>query len=89
MLLDVEQKRIIINKYKLHGTDTGSTEVQLAILTHRINSLTEHLKTHSKDYHSRRGLMLMVGQRRRLLKYLKRKSDQRYLVLIGQLELRR
>ena len=75
MALNVEQKKIIIDDYKQHESDTGSPEVQVAILTKRINDLTEHFKTHTKDYHSRRGLMIMVGQRRRLLDYLKRKSN--------------
>ena len=72
------------------GTDdTGSPEVQVAILTERINNLTEHLKTHAKDFHSRRGLLMMVGRRRRLLDYVKRKNQQRYETLIGRLSLRR
>ena len=89
MALDVEQKKIIIDDYKQHESDTGSPEVQVAILTKRINDLTEHFKIHSKDYHSRRGLMIMVGQRRRLLDYLKKKSKDRYAVLIERLGLRR
>lgn len=89
MALNVEQKKIIIEDYKQHDTDTGSPEVQVAILTKRINDLTEHFKTHTKDYHSRRGLMIMVGQRRRLLDYLKKKSKERYATLIDRLGLRR
>ena len=89
MALNVEVKKVIIDDYKQHETDTGSPEVQVAILTKRINDLTEHFKTHTKDYHSRRGLMIMVGQRRRLLDYLKRKSKERYGVLIERLGLRR
>jgi len=89
MALNVEQKKIIIDDYKQHDSDTGSPEVQVAILTKRINDLTEHFKTHSKDYHSRRGLMIMVGQRRRLLDYLKRKNKDRYATLIERLGLRR
>ncbi|MDG2312799.1 MAG: 30S ribosomal protein S15, partial [Alphaproteobacteria bacterium] len=69
--------------------DTGSPEVQVAVLTERIINLTEHLKTHAKDHHSRRGLLLMVGQRRRLLNYTKRKSEERYKVLVDRLGLRR
>jgi small subunit ribosomal protein S15 len=89
MALNVEQKKIIIEDYKQHESDTGSPEVQVAILTKRINDLTEHFKIHTKDYHSRRGLMIMVGQRRRLLDYLKKKSKDRYAVLIERLGLRR
>jgi small subunit ribosomal protein S15 len=89
MALNVEQKKIIIEDYKQHESDTGSPEVQVAILTRRINDLTEHFKTHTKDYHSRRGLMIMVGQRRRLLDYLKKKNKDRYATLIERLGLRR
>lgn len=89
MSLNAENKKIIIDDFKTHDSDTGSPEVQVAILTKRINDLTEHFKTHSKDYHSRRGLMMMVGQRRRLLDYLKRKSAPRYATLIERLGLRR
>ncbi|BDU72610.1 30S ribosomal protein S15 [Mesoterricola silvestris] len=89
MALNVEQKKIIIEDYKQHDTDTGSPEVQVAILTKRINDLTEHFKVHAKDYHSRRGLMVMVGQRRRLLDYLRRKDKARYSSLIERLGLRR
>lgn len=89
MALNVEQKKIIIEDYKVHESDTGSPEVQVAILTKRINDLTEHFKIHAKDYHSRRGLMIMVGQRRRLLDYLKRKDKNRYATLIERLGLRR
>ena len=89
MALNVEQKKIIIDDYKQHESDTGSPEVQVAILTKRINDLTEHFKTHTKDYHSRRGLMIMVGQRRRLLDYLRKKDKARYASLIERLGLRR
>jgi small subunit ribosomal protein S15 len=89
MPLNVEQKKIIIEDYKQHEGDTGSPEVQVALLTKRINDLTEHFKVHTKDYHSRRGLMIMVGQRRRLLDYLKRKDKSRYASLIERLGLRR
>ena len=89
MSLNAESKKIIIDDFKTHDSDTGSPEVQVAILTKRINDLTEHFKAHSKDYHSRRGLMMMVGQRRRLLDYLKRKSQERYNILIERLGLRR
>ena len=89
MALNVEQKKVIIEDFKQHDTDTGSPEVQVAILTKRINDLTEHFKVHAKDYHSRRGLLIMVGQRRRLLDYLKRKDKTRYATLIERLGLRR
>ena len=89
MALNVEQKKVIIEDFKQHDTDTGSPEVQVAILTKRINDLTEHFKIHAKDYHSRRGLLIMVGQRRRLLDYLKRKDKTRYATLIERLGLRR
>ena len=89
MALNIDQKLIIIEDFKQHATDTGSPEVQVALLTKRINDLTEHFKVHTKDYHSRRGLMIMVGQRRRLLDYLKRKDKTRYATLIERLGLRR
>jgi small subunit ribosomal protein S15 len=89
MALNTDQKLIIIEDFKQHATDTGSPEVQVALLTKRINDLTEHFKLHTKDYHSRRGLMIMVGQRRRLLDYLKRKDKTRYATLIERLGLRR
>jgi small subunit ribosomal protein S15 len=89
MALNVEDKKVIIDSYKQHESDTGSPEVQVAILTNRINYLTEHFKVHAKDYHSRRGLLIMVGQRRRLLDYLKRKDKARYASLIERLGLRR
>jgi small subunit ribosomal protein S15 len=89
MALNVEQKKIIIEDFKQHESDTGSPEVQVALLTKRINDLTEHFKTHTKDYHSRRGLMIMVSQRRRLLDYLKKRDKVRYGTLIERLGLRR
>ncbi len=82
-------KAEIIEKYRLHETDTGSPEVQIAILTEDINALTEHLKTHSKDFHSRRGMLKKVGQRRRLLDYLVNNDIESYRQLIGQLNIRR
>lgn len=82
-------KTEIINTYKIHETDTGSPEVQIALLTHRINHLNEHLKTHKKDHHSRRGLLKMVGQRRNLLAYLKKKDIEAYRELIAKLGLRK
>jgi small subunit ribosomal protein S15 len=87
--ITAEKKQEIINKFKMHETDTGSTEVQIAILTERINHLTEHLKTHKKDHHSRRGLLKMVGQRRGLLNYLKKSNFDRYRRIIDALGLRR
>lgn len=88
MTLTKEQKDKIIQEYKLHEGDTGSAEVQIAILTHRINSLNEHLKAHKKDHHSRRGLLKMVGQRRGLLNYLQKKDIERYRNLIQRLGIR-
>jgi len=83
-----EKKNGIIGAYQLHEGDTGSPEVQVAILTERINHLNDHLKTHKKDHHSRRGLLKMVGQRRGLLNYLMRIDIERYRTLIGRLNLR-
>lgn len=88
MTLEKEQKIQIIEQHQLHGKDTGSPEVQVAILTRRINDLTEHLKEHKNDHHSRRGLLKMVGQRRRLLNYLKALDIERYRSLIEKLGLR-
>jgi small subunit ribosomal protein S15 len=84
-----ESKKQVINQLKIHDSDTGSPEVQVGLLTHRINYLTEHLKVHQKDHHSRRGLLMLVGQRRRLLNYVKNKDVQRYRSLIDTLGLRR
>ncbi|GHO53510.1 30S ribosomal protein S15 [Ktedonobacter sp. SOSP1-85] len=89
MALTVEEKSQIIADSRVHETDTGSPEVQVTILTSRILSLTEHLKVHKHDVHSRRGLRIMVGQRRRLLAYLSKKSPERYRALIQKLGLRR
>lgn len=88
MSLTVEEKTKIIEQYRRSGDDTGSPEVQVAIFTHQINRLTEHFKTHKKDHHSRRGLLRMVSSRRKLLDYLKKKDNQRYQALIGQLGIR-
>ncbi len=82
-------KKEVIQKYQSHESDTGSPEVQVALLTQRINYLTDHFKTHKKDHASRRGLLKMVGQRRRLLGYLKTKNQDRYSKLIGELGLRK
>lgn len=89
MVLQAQSKRVLIDKYKLHESDTGSPEVQVGLLSHRISYLTEHLKIHKKDHHSRRGLLMMVGQRRRLLNYVKDKDVQRYRKIIEDLGLRR
>ncbi|HHD11763.1 MAG TPA: 30S ribosomal protein S15 [Deltaproteobacteria bacterium] len=88
-MLTHEKKQEIIAKYRVHENDTGSPEVQIAILSERISSLDSHLKTHRKDHHSRRGLLKMVGKRRRLLDYLKRKDFRRYETLIAKLGLRK
>jgi small subunit ribosomal protein S15 len=88
MALTTEDKQAIIEKYRLHDKDTGSAEVQIAILTERINSLHRHLNEHKKDHHSRRGLLKMVGQRRRLLRYLSQKDVESYRNIIAQLGLR-
>jgi small subunit ribosomal protein S15 len=88
-MLVTEKKQEIINKFKLHESDTGSPEVQIAILTERITYLTEHFKVHKKDHHSRRGLLKIVGQRRRLLDYVKKKDDARYKEIIEKLGIRR
>jgi small subunit ribosomal protein S15 len=87
--LDASQKRGIIDRFRQHESDTGSAEVQVAILSERITYLTNHFKTHAKDHHSRRGLIKLVGQRRRLLNYLKNKDIDRYRTLIEQLGLRK
>ena len=79
----------VVEKYKIHETDTGSPEVQIAIFSHRITYLTEHLKIHKKDHHSRRGLLVLVGRRRSLLDYLKKKDVERYRIIIGKLGIKR
>jgi small subunit ribosomal protein S15 len=89
MALNKETKTDLIDKFKTHDGDTGSPEVQIAILTYKINYLTEHLKVHKKDHHSRRGLLQMVGHRRSLLNYLKGKDIDRYRTVIKELGLRR
>ena len=89
MSITAERRTALINEYATHPGDTGSPEVQVALLTERINNLTEHQKVHAKDFHSRRGLLMMVGARRGLLDYLQRKDHRRYEVLIGRLSLRR
>ena len=89
MVFTTEEKKGLIEKFKLHEGDTGSPEVQVALLTHRISYLTDHLKEHKKDHHSRRGLLKMVGRRRRLLNYVKNKDVKRYRTIIESLGLRR
>jgi small subunit ribosomal protein S15 len=89
MSITAERKQEVIKEYAKGGADTGSPEVQVALLTERITNLTEHLKSHDKDFHSRRGLLVMVGQRRRLLDYLKKKNNTRYQEIISRLGLRR
>lgn len=88
-MLTKEQKAQLASNFRLHATDTGSTDVQVALLTERIRQLTEHLRVHRKDHHSQRGLMKLVGQRRRLLRYLSRSEPARYKALISQLGLRK
>ncbi|MCD7952337.1 MAG: 30S ribosomal protein S15 [Synergistaceae bacterium] len=87
-MIEKDKKQSIIEEYKTHEADTGSTEVQVAVLTVRIRELTEHMRAHKKDFHSRRGLLIMVGKRRKLLQYLKRKDFMRYQTLIQRLGLR-
>lgn len=89
MAFEKASKTEVIEKYKRAEKDTGSTEVQIALLTNRINHLAEHLKEHIKDFHSRQGLFKMIGKRRRLLEYLKRQDVERYRTVIGALELRK
>ena len=89
MGIDKEKKQNIISEFKQHDKDTGSPEVQIAILSNRIGYLTEHFKTHAKDHHSRRGLLKLVGQRRKLLDYIKSKNKERYDNVIGRLGIRK
>jgi small subunit ribosomal protein S15 len=89
MSITKERKREVVGEYRRREGDSGSPEVQIAVLTTRVNSLTEHLRTHRKDYASRRGLLMMVSRRRRLLDYLKRVDPQRYLDMLKRLELRK
>lgn len=89
MVLTAQNKKELIDRFKLHEKDTGSPEVQIGLLTHRINYLTEHLKTHQKDHHSRRGLLMLVGRRRRLLDYVKNNDVKRYREILQNLGLRR
>jgi small subunit ribosomal protein S15 len=89
VVMTPDKKKTIIEDFKTHPSDTGSPEVQIALLSERITYLTEHFKTHQKDHHSRRGLLKLVGQRRQLLNYLKRKSVDRYNTVVERLGLRR
>ena len=89
MSITAERRMALVSEYATGTADTGSPEVQIALATERIVNLTEHVKTHAKDFHSRRGLLMLVGRRRRLLDYLKKKDDARYQTLIGRLGLRR
>ena len=89
MAIDKTQKQSIISDYRIHDSDTGSPEVQIALLSTRINYLTEHFKTHKKDHHSRRGLLKLVSQRRKLLNYLKQSDKERYEKVIERLEIRK
>jgi len=89
VVFTAEDKKALIDKFKTHESDTGSPEVQIGLLTHRISYLTEHLKIHKKDHHSRRGLLMMVGRRRRLLNYVKNNDVKRYRTIIEILGLRR
>ena len=89
MAFDKASRTAVVEKFKRGESDTGSPEVQVALLTARINHLAEHLKTHTKDFHSRQGLFKMIGRRRRLLEYLKRTDMERYRTVIGALELRK
>ena len=89
MSAETERKAALVEKFRTHETDTGSPEVQVALLSERINQLTEHFKTHKKDHHSRRGLLKLVGQRRRMLDYLKNKDAARYRKLIENLGIRK
>jgi small subunit ribosomal protein S15 len=86
---DTSFKQPVIDEHKLHDSDTGSPEVQIALLSARINHLTEHLKTHAKDHHSRRGLLMLVGRRRRMLDYVKDRDVERYRAIVAKLGLRR
>jgi small subunit ribosomal protein S15 len=89
MPVPTEKKQSLIDQYRLHDKDTGSPEVQIALLTERINGLTEHFKTHSKDHHSRRGLLKLIGQRRGLIDYLRKSDAERYRSIIEKLGIRR
>lgn len=89
MPLPVEKKKNLIQQFRVHDGDTGSPEVQIALLTERINGLTEHFKQHAKDHHSRRGLLMLIGKRRGLIEYLRQKNPERYRGIIDKLGIRR
>ena len=89
MPLPVEKKKGLIQQFRVHEGDTGSPEVQIALLTERINGLTEHFKLHAKDHHSRRGLLMLIGKRRGLIEYLRKKNPERYRAIIDKLGIRR
>ena len=89
MPLALDRKKSLIEQFRTHDGDTGSPEVQIALLTERINTLTEHFKSHAKDHHSRRGLLMLIGKRRGLLEYLRNKESERYRVIIEKLGIRR
>ena len=89
MPLDVERKKTVIEQFRVHEGDTGSPEVQIALITERVNSLTEHFKQHAKDHHSRRGLLMLIGKRRGLLEYLRKKDPERYRSITEKLGIRR
>ena len=89
MPLTIDQKKTLIEQYRVHEGDTGSPEVQIALLTERVNGLTEHFKRHAKDHHSRRGLLMLIGKRRGLLEYLKNTDPDRYRAVIERLGIRR
>jgi small subunit ribosomal protein S15 len=89
MALALDRKKSLIEQFRTHEGDTGSPEVQIALLTERINTLTEHFKSHAKDHHSRRGLLMLIGKRRGLLEYLRNKESERYRVIIEKLGIRR
>ena len=89
MPLTVDRKKSLIEQFRTHEGDTGSPEVQIALLSERINSLTEHFKSHGKDHHSRRGLLMLIGKRRGLLEYLRKKNPERYRAVIDKLGIRR
>lgn len=89
MSVPVEKKRSLIEQFRVHDGDTGSPEVQIALLTERVNGLTEHFKQHTKDHHSRRGLLMLIGKRRSLLEYLRTRNPERYRAIIDKLGIRR
>lgn len=89
MPLDLERKKTVIEQFRTHQGDTGSPEVQIALITERVNSLTEHFKQHAKDHHSRRGLLMLIGKRRGLLEYLRKKDPERYRTITEKLGIRR